>query len=83
MLNYKFSKIKSNKIIALSIFLLLLILFAIFKPMGFSPDYFQYIYYFDEVSNNGLNFVLEYRFEVGFGALVYLLTFLTTSSPVI
>lgn len=51
----------------------LLSAFVIFFPFGFSPDYFQYIYYFESIQANGLDYALGYRFEPGFALLSFLL----------
>jgi hypothetical protein len=83
MLNYKFEFNKSIKVTTLTIVLLYLIIFSLIKPIGFAPDYFQYIYYFDEVRNDGLDYIFGYRFEVGFGLLVYISTIITTSSSLV
>jgi hypothetical protein len=55
-------------------------LFSLTSPMGYAPDYFQYIYYIEQVTNNGFDYVLGTRFEFGFGLLVYVITFFSISS---
>ncbi|MEI8303988.1 MAG: EpsG family protein [Burkholderiales bacterium] len=49
----------------------LLSVFVFFFPFGFSPDYFQYIYYFESIKTHGFDYALGYRFEPGFALLSF------------
>lgn len=59
------------------------LLFLIFKPLGYSPDYFQYLYYFESVATEGFEELMGYRFEPGFSILSYGLSYFFSSSAAI
>lgn len=49
-------------------------LVSMLQPFGYSPDYFQYDYFFDQLRMDYLYQLRESRFETGFLNLSYLLT---------
>lgn len=61
----------------------LLSVFVLFFPFGFSPDYFQYIYYFESIKANSFDYALGYRFEPGFALLSFLLVKVVNDSSIV
>ncbi|TWD86094.1 EpsG-like putative glucosyltransferase [Variovorax beijingensis] len=49
-------------------------LVSVLQPFGYSPDYPQYSYFFDQLRSDYLSQLRESRFELGFLHLSYLLT---------
>ena len=54
-----------------------------FQLLGQSPDYENYLFYFDFARDSSFPDLLEYRFEPGFAVLTYLLATFQLSGPAI
>lgn len=66
-----------------ALFAMLAALIAAVQPFGYSPDYFQYSYFFDELRLDYLYQLRESRFESGFLYLSFLLTKVIENNAVV
>lgn len=64
-------------------FLIFVFIFSLTSPIGYSPDYLQYDYYFDMARDMSMPDLFGYRFEPGFAVLVKFLTLCVFSNELV